>query len=171
MTKIAELIRDIPDFPKPGIVFKDITPLLSDPEAFDNVIDAFCDLARLCGVTHVAGIESRGFIFGAPMAARLGVPFVPIRKPGKLPYETRTIEYDLEYGSDALEIHVDAVASGDEVIVVDDLLATGGTAAAACSLVEDLGASVTALLVVIELAFLDGRTKLDGRVTHSLLRY
>ncbi len=171
MKNVAKLVRDIPDFPKQGIVFKDITPLLADPDAFDLIIDTLCDLARLAGATHVVGIESRGFIFGAPMAARLGVPFVPARKPGKLPYETRSVEYALEYGTDTLEMHIDALDGDAQAVVVDDLLATGGTAAAACELVASFGASVAAVLVVIELAFLDGRAKLGRYSVQSLLRY
>jgi adenine phosphoribosyltransferase len=171
MKAIRDLVRDIPDFPKPGILFKDITPVLNDGEALDAVIDALAGLTRIYGATRVVGIESRGFILGTPVAARLGLPFVPVRKPGKLPDETARVEYTLEYGTDALEIHLDAVGPGDQVVIIDDLLATGGTAEAACRLIEERGAVVAAVLVMIELTALEGRGRLTPRQVVSLLDY
>lgn len=166
---LKKIIRDIPDFPKPGIVFKDITPVLSDREAFPRVIDMLA--ARyLKGIDVVAGIESRGFIFGAPLALKLGASFVPIRKKGKLPYKVIEASYDLEYGSATIEIHEDAVREGQRVLIVDDLLATGGTAAAACNLIDKLGATVMECAFVIELAFLNGREKLESPV-YSIVKY
>jgi adenine phosphoribosyltransferase len=168
---VRDLVRDIPDFPKPGILFKDITPVLADPAAFGQVTDAFVALSRIHGATRVVGIESRGFIFGAPVARELGVPFAPVRKPGKLPYETARVDYTLEYGTDALEIHTDGVAPGDRVVVVDDLLATGGTAQAACQLIEQQGATIAGVLVVIELTFLEGARRLEPHPVASLIKY
>lgn len=162
-------LRDVPDFPKPGIVFKDITPLLADAALFERVTDWLVELYRPARPTHVVGIESRGFIFGAPVAHRLGCGFIPARKPGKLPWRTARASYLLEYGQDALEIHQDAFGRGDRVLVVDDLLATGGTSSAACELVERLGASVAGVGVVIELTFLNGRKRLAGRRVESLV--
>ena len=171
MLDLKDLIRDVPDFPKPGILFKDITPVLSSPEAFEIVVDAMAGLVRAMGATHVVGIESRGFILGTPVAMALELPFIPVRKPGKLPYSTERVDYALEYGTDALEIHTDAVTRGDRVVIIDDLLATGGTAQAACELVEKLGAEVVGLLVMIELTGLNGIDKLRPRDVHSLIRY
>jgi adenine phosphoribosyltransferase len=164
-------IRDVPDFPKPGIVFKDITPLLADPEALAETEEAMAAPFRDAGVTAVAGIESRGFIFGALLARRLGVGFLPIRKQGKLPAETHRVTYTLEYGDDVLEIHRDAAGPGDRVLIVDDLLATGGTAAATARLVEATGAEVAGLVFLVELTFLGGRRNLEGRRVVSLLEY
>ena len=161
MDQFRALIRDVPDFPEPGIVFKDITPLLGDAHALERAIELMTDPHRDQSITHVAGIEARGFIPGAPIATRLGAGFVPIRKPGKLPWKTVQTTYDLEYGSDALVAHADAVAPGDRVLIVDDVLATGGTAAAAVKLIQGLGAEVIALSVLVELAFLNGRAKID----------
>jgi adenine phosphoribosyltransferase len=165
---LSKFLRDVPDFPKPGILFKDITPLLADPRAMQETIDRFAkaDFGR---VDKVAGIESRGFLFGAPLALRLGVGFVPIRKPGKLPWKTSRVEYVLEYGTDSVEIHQDAVQKGQRVLVVDDLLATGGTLGAACTLIESCGAVVAGCAVVVELQFLAGRKKLGGRRLESLI--
>ena len=171
MSDLKSLIAEVPDFPKAGILFRDITPVLANPVAFNQVTDALCGLARLAGATHIAGIESRGFLFGVGVAQRLSLPFVPVRKPGKLPRATRRAEYALEYGTDAVEMHVDAVAPGDRVVVVDDLLATGGTAEAACRLIEACGAHVGAVLVVIELGALGGVERLAPRPVHALLRY
>lgn len=171
MKAIRNLIRDVPDFPKPGILFKDITPVLNDGEALDAVIDALAGLTRVYGASRVVGIESRGFILGTPVAARLGLPFVPVRKPGKLPHETARVEYTLEYGTDALEMHLDAVGPGESVVIIDDLLATGGTAEAACRLVEERGATVAAVLVMIELKALEGRGRLTPRQVVSLLDF
>lgn len=171
MIDIRTLVRDIPDFPKPGILFRDITPVLADAEALSAVIDALAALARVHGATRVVGIESRGFILGTPVAARLGLPFVPVRKPGKLPHERTRVEYALEYGTDALEMHVDAVEPGDRVVIIDDLLATGGTAEAACRLVEQSDAEVSAVLVMIELCDLGGGARLLPRQVYSLLKY
>ncbi|MEE2787840.1 MAG: adenine phosphoribosyltransferase [Myxococcota bacterium] len=168
---IRDLIRDVPDFPKPGILFKDITPVLSQPDAMDEVVDALASLTRVVGATKVIGIESRGFIFGTPVSYALDLPFVPVRKPGKLPYTCRRVEYALEYGTDTLEMHTDAITEGERVVIVDDLLATGGTAEAACQLVEEAGGVVAAILVVIELVGLDGRQRLSPRQVHSLIQY
>ena len=164
-------IRDIPDFPKPGIVFKDITPLLGDPEAFDVSISELAKPFRDERIDAVVGIESRGFIFGAVVARELGVGFVPVRKPGKLPADTLSVSYALEYGEDTVEIHRDALSEGQEVLIVDDVLATGGTMAATCELVEKTGARITGVAFLVELGFLNGRNKLDGHAIHSVLTY
>ena len=164
-------IRDVPDFPQPGILFKDITPVLADPALFRDVIDYFAETYSSAEVDVVVGIESRGFIFGAPLALELGAAFVPIRKPGKLPYEKVRIDYALEYGNDSLEAHRDAVAHGQRVLVVDDVLATGGTASAATRLVKQLGGDVVGVCFLVELGFLNGRQKLDSVEVHSLLTY
>jgi adenine phosphoribosyltransferase len=167
--RLKETIRDVPDFPKPGILFKDITPILSDPELFQDVIDYLAASYSGAGVDVVVGMESRGFIFGAPLALALKAAFVPARKPGKLPFRTIGHEYALEYGTNRLEIHVDAIRPGQRVLVVDDLLATGGTAAATCALVRQLGGEVVACCFVVELAFLTGRVKLLPVPVDSLL--
>ena len=167
---LSRAIRDIPDFPKKGIIFKDITPLLANGALFHKAIDILAERYRDQKVDAVLGIESRGFILGAALAYRLGAGFCIVRKPGKLPYETRRASYQLEYGSDSLEIHSDAVKPGARVLVVDDLLATGGTAAAACDLVAALGAEVVECAFLIELAFLKGREKLGCRA-FSILQY
>ena len=164
-------IRDIPDFPKPGIVFKDITPMLLDPSALDAAIARLAAFARPLSVDFVVAAEARGFILGAAIARQLGAGFVPARKPGKLPSETVSAEYVLEYGVDALEVHADALAGGHRVLVHDDLLATGGTAAALCELVERLGSVVVACAFVIELSFLGGRERLAPRPVHALIDY
>jgi adenine phosphoribosyltransferase len=169
--ELKPFIREVPDFPKKGIVFKDITPLLRSPQALEQSIDLLIDPYRKAGITIVAGIESRGFIFGACVARSLAAGFVPIRKPGKLPWTTRRHEYILEYGSDVLEIHDDAIGQQDRVLIVDDVLATGGTAAAATSLVSGFGASLIGFAAVIELAFLEPRKKLPGVDVHTLLQY
>ncbi len=168
---IASFIRDVPDFPKPGILFKDITPLLQDPAAFSLCIDQLASLLPTSAYDVVCGIESRGFLFGAPLAHRANKGFVPIRKPGKLPYKTVSQSYDLEYGTDRIEIHADAVRRDQRVLIVDDVLATGGTMAAATKLIQGVGARVAACSVVIELLFLDGRKRLDGVPVHSLVKY
>ena len=164
-------IRDIPDFPKPGIVFKDITPLLHDHKAFDAVINHWAKSYANKNVDIVVGIESRGFIFGAPLARDLKVPFVPLRKKGKLPYKTVDISYDLEYGSATIEMHVDAIQKGQRILVVDDLLATGGTANAACELIKGQGGEVIDCAFVVELGFLNGREKIQGVSVSSLIVY
>jgi adenine phosphoribosyltransferase len=164
-------IRDIPDFPRPGVVFKDITPLLADARSFRASIDGLVEAHAAAGVDLVLGIEARGFVFAAPVADRLGAGFVPVRKAGKLPWELEREEYELEYGTDLLEIHRDAISPGQRVLVVDDVLATGGTAAATIRLVERLGGTVVGLEFVIELAFLGGRAKLAAHPVHSLLVY
>jgi adenine phosphoribosyltransferase len=166
---LAGHLRDVPDFPKPGIVFKDLTPLLADVDAFRFAVDAIADHAAGLPVDKVLGIEARGFIFAAAVAYRLGSGFVPVRKPGKLPWDTVTETYALEYGTDSLDVHRDAVGAGDSVYVVDDVLATGGTAAATCRLVERLGGRVAALGFVVELGFLDGRAKLTDHDILSLI--
>jgi len=164
-------IRDIPDFPKPGILFKDITPLLQSTTAFAHVMDSLVQYYQNRTVDAVLAIEARGFFFGAGLALRLKKPLVPIRKHGKLPYETRSVTYALEYGSDTVEIHRDGVESGQKVIIVDDLLATGGTMAAACRLVEESGAEVAGLALVIELTELAGRNRLGSYDILSLVKY
>lgn len=168
---LAGLIRAVPDFPKPGIVFRDITPLLKDPTAFRFVVDALSAHAQEARPTAVIGIESRGFIFAAPLAAALGLPFIPVRKPGKLPSARMQVEYALEYGTSQLDIHQDALGAHDRVVIVDDVLATGGTARAAAKLAELLGAKVAAQLFVIELIFLKGREALQEYPVKSLLTY
>ncbi len=171
MDLITSRIRDIPDFPKPGILFKDLTPLLRDPVALNVAIEALAEPFRDAGVTAVAGMEARGFIFGTLVAAALGVGFVPLRKPGKLPAATHSVAYDLEYGSATLEIHRDALDASDRVLLVDDLMATGGTAAASLALVRLTGATVLGCAFVIELDFLNGRAALGDCRVHSLLHY
>ncbi len=167
--QLRRTIRDVPDFPKPGIVFKDITPVLLDAALFRRVIDALADPFAAHGVTHVVAIESRGFILGAPVALRLGAALVPMRKPGKLPAAREREDYALEYGSDALEMHADAMPAGARVLVVDDVLATGGTAAAACRLVERVGGAVIGLSFLMTLTFLHGGDELKGRRVESLV--
>ena len=159
---LASYIRDIPDWPKAGVVFKDITPLLADAEAFHAAIDAMADAYADAGVTKVMGAEARGFIFAGALAYRLGAGFVPARKPGKLPWDTDTMEYELEYGTDSLEMHSDALGENDVVLIVDDVLATGGTAAAKAALVKGAGGTVAGFAFLIELDFLSGRSKLDA---------
>jgi adenine phosphoribosyltransferase len=171
MEELKALIRDIPDFPSAGILFRDVTPLLRDPRGLPYVVEAFAERFGDAGIDVVAGIESRGFIFGTPLAMRLGAGFVPVRKPGKLPSRTLRREYVLEYGTGALEIHADAIRPGERVLLVDDLLATGGTAAAAAALIGALGGEVTAAAFVVELDFLAGRRALEGFPVHSLVRY
>ena len=170
-TKLKSIIRDVPDFPKPGIIFKDITPLLADHAAFTELVQAFAAAFRGAGITKVLGIEARGFLLAAPIAMALGAGIVPVRKKGKLPYKTVAASYALEYGTDTLEMHADAVKPGEKVLVVDDVLATGGTAAAVCELVEKLGGRVAGVAMLIELEFLNGRSKLAGRDIHSLIKY
>lgn len=165
------LIRRIPDFPKEGILFKDITPLLAEPEALQVVTNRFVEAFSEHKPTKIIGIESRGFLFGVPLAMALGVGFVPVRKPGKLPAETITESYALEYGTDSLEIHKDALVAGDRVVIADDLLATGGTAEAAGKLVKQLDADLIGFAFLIELGFLEGRKRLDPHTIHSLLTY
>jgi adenine phosphoribosyltransferase len=169
--ELREHIRDIHDFPKPGIDFKDITPLLSSPAAFEAAIDRLEAAFAGRGIQTIAAAEARGFIFGAPLALRLGAGFVPIRKPGKLPYATIALEYDLEYGKDRLEVHTDAFGAGRRVLLVDDVLATGGTMRACRDLVQSTGADVVACAFVIELSFLEGRAKLEPTEIVSLVTY
>lgn len=171
MEHLLSLIRDIPDFPEPGIVFKDITPVLADGNAFGVLVDALAAPYSEASVTKVAGIEARGFTLATPVAERLGAGFIPVRKPGKLPYETVREDYALEYGTDALEIHTDAVHEGERVLVVDDVIATGGTAAAAIRLLRGIGAEIVGFCVFIELAFLGGSELLDGVPLHALVSY
>jgi adenine phosphoribosyltransferase len=167
---LRDYIRDIPDFPKPGIVFKDISPLLADGGAFSaSVSELACLIPQ--GTDVIVGIEARGFIFGAALAAQLGIGFVPVRKPGKLPGEVHSIEYELEYGIDVLEIHRDALSEGHKIVIIDDLLATGGTARATVDLVRQLGAEVAACLFVIELGFLGGRDLLNDVPIQALVSY
>jgi len=164
-------IRDIVDFPKPGIVFKDITPILKKPELFRATLDIMGEKVTELKPAYICGIESRGFIFGAALAADLGIGFIPIRKPGKLPYKTYSRSYELEYGTNTLEIHTDAIYKNSNVVIIDDLLATGGTAKAAAELVEDCGGVVLQILFVIELSFLNGRNSLQKYKVDSLVCY
>lgn len=172
MPLLTDLIRDVQDFPKPGIVFKDITPLLASPAGLAMAVEQMANPYRGMGVQKVVGAESRGFIFGTAIAQSLSAGFVPIRKPGKLPSSTQSITYDLEYGTDTVYIHEDAVAPGEKVLMVDDLLATGGTMKACCDLVQGLGGDIIGLTVLIELEFLNGRDRIkpyDG--VHAVLKY
>ena len=171
MNRLKAKIRDIPDFPKAGIIFKDITPLVQDPAMLRFTVHQLIQPFLGRNITAVAGMEARGFIFGALVAWELGLPFVPLRKPNKLPYDVESVAYNLEYGSTSLEAHVDAFMQTDQVLLIDDLLATGGTAKASCELVEKLGACVVACAFVIELDFLHGRDKLAGYEVHSLLHF
>ena len=168
---LGRFVRDVPDFPKNGIIFKDITPLLADPAALDEAVRQLAAPYEGKGVQAVAAIESRGFIFGAAVAQRLRAGFVPLRKPGKLPRRTVRAEYELEYGTDAIEMHADAIRPGTKVLMLDDLLATGGTMAAACRLVERLGGRVVGIAFLIDLAFLKGRDKLGDRKILALVTY
>jgi len=168
---IRKAIRDIPNFPKPGIVFKDITPLLADGELFNQTVDVLAERYRSQKIDTVLGIESRGFIIGAPLAYKLGAGFSIVRKPGKLPYKTHSASYELEYGSDSVEIHVDGISKNARVLIADDLIATGGTAAATAELVSKLGATVVECAFVIELSFLKGREKLKPHGVFSLVQY
>ncbi len=168
---VKATIRDVPDFPKPGILFKDITPVLAAPALMQGITDHFAGRFGDAGIDAVVGMESRGFIFGTPLAMALNAAFVPARKPGKLPWRSIGCEYALEYGTNRLEVHTDAVAPGQKVLIVDDLLATGGTAEATGKLVEQLGGEVVGYAFVIELGFLDGRAKLGGKPVDSLVIY
>ena len=171
MSDLKQFIRNIPGFPKPGINFRDITPLLSQPDAFRSTVQQLADHYRDAGITAVCAAEARGFIFAAPLALELNAAFVPVRKPGKLPFDTQSFHYELEYGSDTLEMHTDAVHSGDRVLLVDDLLATGGTMAACVHLAGQTGATVVGCAFVIELTFLGGREKLAPVDCFSLVQY
>lgn len=169
--EIKALVKDVPDFPKPGIVFKDITPLLSDPRAFAAITDFLAERTKSYRPDAILAIESRGFIFGAALANRLGVALQLVRKRGKLPRETVSVEYDLEYGTDHVEMHSDAIEQGGLYVIVDDVIATGGTAAAAAKLVAEQGGIVAACLFVLELRYLNGRHRLDGTVVESLISF
>jgi adenine phosphoribosyltransferase len=168
---LRTLIRDIPNFPKPGIIFKDITPLLANGAAFRRATEAMAEPFAADRITHVVGIESRGFIFAAPIAQQLGAGFIPVRKPGKLPHMVERIDYALEYGMDALEMHRDSLQWGHRVLVVDDVLATGGTARATCDLIELTGAELVGCSVLVALTFLPGLQSLANRRVHSIVRY
>ena len=170
-TNLAELIRDVPDFPKPGIVFKDITPLLANTEAFSAAVKQMAEPFRDAPVDVVAAAEARGFLFAAPLAIELGVGLVPIRKPGKLPFDRHSHTYDLEYGTDTLEMHIDGIEEDQNVLVVDDLLATGGTVGACCEMIENCKANVLACAFLIELKFLDGASQLKPRDVFSVIKY
>jgi adenine phosphoribosyltransferase len=169
MQMIEKLIRDIPDFPKPGIIFKDITPLLADAQALKKTCDLLAEPYKGKSIDKVVGIESRGFIFAPLVAQRLGAGFVPVRKPGKLPAAVHSQSYELEYGTDTVEIHADAIKQGEKVVMLDDLLATGGTMEAACKLAEKVGGQIAGISFVIELGFLPGRERLSGYEVHSLI--
>ncbi|HMF20451.1 MAG TPA: adenine phosphoribosyltransferase [Gemmataceae bacterium] len=168
---LANYIRDIPDFPKPGILFKDITPLLANPEAFQAAVEAMYRHYQAQPPDAVSAAEARGFLFAAPLALKLGRPLIPLRKPGKLPYRTHTYQYDLEYGQAELQVHVDGFIKNAGVLIVDDLLATGGTMQAACHLVQKAGARVAGIAVLVELTFLKGREKLEPHEVFSILQY
>ena len=168
---LKKLIRDVPDFPEQGILFKDITPLLQDPQALRRAVQDMASPYAATDVEVVASVESRGFIFGPLLAQELDAGFVPIRKPGKLPAETISQSYELEYGSDTIEVHADAVRPGQRVLMVDDLLATGGTMDAACQLIQRLGAEIVGVAMLIELCFLDGREKLASHQVHSVIKF
>ena len=168
---LNDYIRDIPDFPKPGIVFKDITPLLGDAAAFKECISRMADHFRDKNIDVITAAEARGFIFAAPLAIELGVGFVPIRKPGKLPYKKRSYSYELEYGTDTLEMHIDGISPGQNVLVLDDLLATGGTVEACCKMIEECEANIVCCAFLIELGFLGGAEKLKQHTVYSLLKY
>ena len=169
--ELKDLIRDVPDFPKKGIIFKDITTLLKSPKGLKNSAEELCNFVKNKGITKVAGIESRGFILGGIIAEKLNAGFIPIRKPGKLPSEKISESYLLEYGSDSIEIHKDAIQPGDKVLLHDDLLATGGTMEAACKLIEKLGGEVVQISFLIELDFLNGRDKLKSYDVRSIIQY
>lgn len=169
--RLKGAIRDIPDFPKPGIVFKDITPLLLDPEAFRVTLEALTEYARARDAHKVIGVDARGFLFAGPVADRLGIGLVPVRKEGKLPHNTHSESYSLEYGTNTLELHADAISEGERVVVIDDLLATGGTVRAAASLAEACGGVISGMGFVVELGFLDGRRQLAGYDCYSLVTY
>ena len=169
--KLEELIRDVPDFPKPGIIFKDITPLLNDPEGFRTSVVRLAEHFKSLEPEVIVAVESRGFIFGAAVALQLGCRFVPVRKPGKLPYRTISEEYQLEYGTDQLAMHIDAIQKGQKVVIIDDLLATGGTVAATTKLIKKLKGNIAGIGFVIELDFLKGRDKLAGFPIFSLIHY
>lgn len=171
MQKLKAKIRDIPDFPSPGIVFKDITPLVQDPLLLKECIEEIIRPFKQESITAVAGMEARGFIFGSLAAWELGVGFIPLRKPGKLPYDVQRIDYALEYGTASLEAHIDAISVGDRILVIDDVLATGGTARASCELIENLGGEVVACAFVMELGFLQGRNNLSSYPIHTLISY
>jgi adenine phosphoribosyltransferase len=168
---LSKFIRSIPDWPKKGILFRDITPLLAEPQAFAAAIEALAAPFKEAGIQYVAAVEARGFIFGAAVAEKLGAGFVPIRKEGKLPFQTASITYDLEYGTDTLEVHTDAVEKGVKVLMVDDLLATGGTMEAAAKLIEKIGGRVEGIVFLIELSELKGRSKLQQYAVQSLICY
>ncbi len=168
---LTKFIRDIPDFPKPGILFKDITPLLASPEAFREVIRRMADQFRDHEIDAIVAAEARGFIFAAPLALELNASFVPVRKPGKLPFETHAFHYELEYGTDTLEMHIDGVSDGQRVLVVDDLLATGGTVEACCQLLENTGAEVVGCAFLICLDFLKGEERIAPHEAFSLIHY
>jgi adenine phosphoribosyltransferase len=168
---LKKSIRDVPDFPKPGILFKDITPLLSDPIAFKKSINMLVKKYKKENITHVVAVESRGFIFGSPVAYKLGAGFIPVRKKGKLPYKTRNVSYQLEYGTDTLEMHEDALNAQSRVLIVDDLLATGGTVEAVAKLVKGFGAAIVGIAFVIELRFLHGNKKLAEYPLYSIIKY
>ena len=171
MDHVTSLIRDIPDFPEPGVIFKDITPVLADSQALKTLVDAWAEPYRDQRISKVDGIEARGFTLATPVADRLEAGFIPMRKPGKLPWETVREDYSLEYGADALEIHTDAAEPGERILIVDDVIATGGTAAAAVRLLRGVNAEVVGFSVFIELVFLDGVSKLNGVPVNALVRY
>lgn len=170
-SRLRASIREIPDFPKPGIGFKDITPVLLDPDLFSDTVSTLADWTHERGASKVIGVDARGFLFAAPVADRLGIGLVIVRKPGKLPFRTRQREYDLEYGVNTLEVHTDAIEEGERIVIVDDLLATGGTVEASIGLAEGLGGEIAGIAFVVELGFLGGRDKFSDHACMSLVRY
>lgn len=171
LARIRSAIRDVADFPKPGIIFKDVTPVLADPELFKLSVDAFVEATRPLDVSKVVGIDARGFLFGAAVAYELGLGFIPVRKKGKLPFSATSVAYQLEYGEAIIEMHLDALSKGERVVLIDDLLATGGTAGAAVKLIADAGAVLTEAMFLIELDFLAGRKNLDGTEIRSFIHF
>lgn len=171
MEELKKYIRDIPDFPKEGIVFKDITPLLISPEGLKRTMEIFYEKYKGKKIDKIIGVESRGFIFAPALAVMLGAGFIPVRKPGKLPYDTISIEYELEYGTDTLEIHTDAITKGDNILIVDDLIATGGTAKAVADMVKKLGGEIVDMAFLVELSFLNPQKVLEGLPVTSLIKY
>lgn len=171
MEELKKIIRDVPDYPKKGIIFKDITPLLADPESFKKAIDLLAKEVKNIKIDAIASMEARGFIFGSALAYKLGKKFIPMRKKGKLPYKTIKEEYDLEYGKDIIEMHIDAIKHGEKVLIVDDLLATGGTAVAVANLIKQAGGEVSGIAFLIELTFLKGRNKLKDYKVSSIIKY
>jgi adenine phosphoribosyltransferase len=171
LSKLRAAVRDVPDFPKPGIIFKDITPILKDGALFRTSIDVFLEQCRVKNVDKIVGIDARGFLFGSAVAYELGIGFVPLRKKGRLPYQTESARYSLEYGEAEMELHIDAIERGEKIVLIDDLLATGGTSASAATLIQKVGGDLVQAIFLIELEFLHGRRKLEPTPVASFLKY